>query len=523
MCTARDTLDALKESAQQQADSGFDPSGTGGALNVPNDDRATSQAESCPGTFETRTSDTGLSSLSNDLRSLDVSSQDGSAELPTLATSASISDLDNANDAEKATVLQEMFPSVKEYSILYTLQKSHGNVDRAMDELLNHAFLESGDFVDGEQPVKVHIKGVEAFSEENTYRRRKAKKKKNKWNGHTLDDDDARRSSSLPTSPTRPSTGSNTWQSGLRDMNLIAEYTHLPRDTVSSVFYKNGASTSGAITAILGLPLPSSHPNANVPDDDPAIIAHAYELGQTFTSIPRSRLASLVRLTHPSTSAAHDLARMLTTRNSAANRIEIVPRYETPPSTQGDNTSWSTVASPTSAVQLPATNGRRADPMQAAATHSALSSRAYAQAQSAYRRGRSDHLMGGAAAYYSQVGRDHAAAASEARGQAADDLVNAQSSTSIVDLHGVSVKDAIRIGRDRTERWWRTSGRGQMGLDGRIRRGGEAGALEIVTGVGRHSRGGKAMIGPAVGRMLLNEGWSVRFEEGLVVVTGKRG
>jgi len=54
---------------------------------------------------------------------------------------------------------------------------------------------------------------------------------------------------------------------------------------------------------------------------------------------------------------------------------------------------------------------------------------------------------------------------------------------------------------------------------------GEVRPLRIVTGVGRHSAGGKGVLGPAVGNALEREGWKVDRGEsgrGYLVVRGKR-
>lgn len=66
----------------------------------------------------------------------------------------------------------------------------------------------------------------------------------------------------------------------------------------------------------------------------------------------------------------------------------------------------------------------------------------------------------------------------------------------------------------------RSAGAGGGGGGGGSGVGG-GGLLKIVTGVGRHSQGGKARLGPAVGAMLLKEGWKVEFGEGFLVVLGK--
>lgn len=100
---------------------------------------------------------------------------------------------------------------------------------------------------------------------------------------------------------------------------------------------------------------------------------------------------------------------------------------------------------------------------------------------------------------------------------AADALAARQSSESGVDLHGLGVRDAVRIARERVQGWWERSGRGEwVGT----RKGG-GGEFRVVTGVGRHSEGGRGRLGPAVGGMLVREGWKVEVGTGVLVVSGR--
>jgi hypothetical protein len=119
--------------------------------------------------------------------------------------------------------------------------------------------------------------------------------------------------------------------------------------------------------------------------------------------------------------------------------------------------------------------------------------------------------MGGAAAYYSQEGRDADARARQALSAAADRLAEMQSWKGGVDLHGVTVEDAKRIAREKVTVWWH-----ELGRDGQ----GVGAGYQIVTGVGNHSEGGVGKLGPAVGKMLIREGWKVQVGSGYLVVTG---
>jgi hypothetical protein len=140
----------------------------------------------------------------------------------------------------------------------------------------------------------------------------------------------------------------------------------------------------------------------------------------------------------------------------------------------------------------------------------------FAKASAYYRKGKSDHLMGGAAAYYATVGREASTARKSALADEADALVASQSTSTQMDLHGVSVNDAKRIASGGVRAWWHNLGEGRI----RSPRSGVGEGFRIVTGLGVHSEGGVAKVGPAVMKMLVNEGWKVEVGRGVLIVTG---
>jgi hypothetical protein len=125
--------------------------------------------------------------------------------------------------------------------------------------------------------------------------------------------------------------------------------------------------------------------------------------------------------------------------------------------------------------------------------------------------------MKAAAGYYSQVGRDLNANLKALNEADADALVSSQSSSTYLDLHGVSVHSATRIAKVRTQAWW--DGLGEQRIPGGGRRGAGDG-YRIITGLGRHSEGGRGKIGPAVVKTLVKEGWKVEVGSGELLVLG---
>ena len=154
--------------------------------------------------------------------------------------------------------------------------------------------------------------------------------------------------------------------------------------------------------------------------------------------------------------------------------------------------------------------------LQRASALLAARSNAFAQAQAAHRKSKSIPLMGGAASYYSSVARDAHAALRQHDSAKANELVARQSRPGEVDLHGVSVSDATRITKVEVEQWWEREGR-EWSREGKAMVGG----LRIITGVGRHSDGGRGKLGPAVKAMLQRDEWKIEEGEGVFEVVGR--
>lgn len=139
---------------------------------------------------------------------------------------------------------------------------------------------------------------------------------------------------------------------------------------------------------------------------------------------------------------------------------------------------------------------------------------AFAAAQRAWRRGRSDILFRPVAGVYAERAREHLEAYRAVDSRKYEALVNEQSSGSKIDLHGVPVADGVRIALERTQTWWATLG------EYRAKRAREEGFV-VVTGLGNHSSSGVSRLRQEVGAALKREGWRVRTETGQFVVTGR--
>ncbi|MCJ1419592.1 hypothetical protein MMC32_005947 [Xylographa parallela] len=494
------TLDALKASADAEEATAFDPSGSSNYQLENSPHGSADRPQSWNGDALSRTEETDLTSLSHSIDSFglddgehfDVNGKQHNAELEELAVS------------DKEALLTEMFPGLKPFDITYTLKKSRLNFAKTVEELLNQVFLLEEPSSDGEP----HLipRGIEAFAQPSPQPRKpKAKRRKNLTA--------PRRSSSTPApladkSPNTSSTSSSKWEQAKADVDFLTQRTYLSPTTIASTYHSHNASLPATIHSLCSLP---SITNPYVsPTDDPLLATHAIDLAHAFPTLSPSHLRALVQLTHPSTASAYDLARaLIATPSYPSSTAPLIPHYARPALSTSPPRSTTPVATP---APLP-----RAHALALAASLSTTQASRLAQASTAHKASKSTPLLSAAAGYYASLGRDAGAASARYAARAADALVDAQSSRAQIDLHGVSVRDAVRIAAERVQRWWE-GGAAEWAREGMIQ--GEGG-FRVVVGVGRHSEGGRGRLGPAVGGALVRGGWRVEVGEGVLVVRGR--
>lgn len=184
-------------------------------------------------------------------------------------------------------------------------------------------------------------------------------------------------------------------------------------------------------------------------------------------------------------------------------------------STSTSTTSSSTATSPTlRGIDSSGNRQTYRDLERVSSAARETSNQSFVAAQRAYRRGKSDALYRPVAAVYAELGREQASRARAAESVTYDALVNEQSSSVHIDLHGVPVADGVRIALERTQLWWANLG------EDRAKRAREG--FTVITGLGTHSVGGVSRLRQEVGAALKREGWRTRTETGQFIVTGKQ-
>ncbi|KAI8931700.1 hypothetical protein NX059_011345 [Plenodomus lindquistii] len=494
--SVRALLESLKDSAAEEQLTDFEPSGFGGSVEDSPGKRSTG-AESADA-WATQTVSTDYSNLSSDLSTLSVSGRtEGSPG------GGYFKETEQFDIKTKELLLAETFPNLRIDFVTRTLKKCNNNYDKATDELLNHVYFEDARATPSEDgPI---AKGIDAFSEDHHLPQRGKKGKTRKQKKVPLANIDSVFSSESDAPP------ANRWLNTQRDVDFITSRTDVPAHMVSSLYHKHGASMSATMLEIVRRNIKAHEKETEL---DAALVQDAITLNADFPTIDLAHALALVRLTAPSTTRAHELGKALTqqpaSETGGKGGIKLDLRYT--PLNLSDPTSEST------SPRLPAL-APSARPRDAASTARARSE-AFQQASSAYRKGRSTPLMKAAAGYYAQEGRDLSANLRALSAAEADALVASQSGPTYLDLHGVTVADATRIAKQRTQAWW--NGLGEQRIpewSGAGRRGGGE-SFRIITGLGRHSENGRGKLGPAVAKMLVNEGWKVVIEPGELFVTG---
>ncbi|KAL4949734.1 hypothetical protein BDW69DRAFT_173695 [Aspergillus filifer] len=499
----RETLDALKHSAWEQEDLPFDPSGTSGlnSNGSHESDPSISQADTNPSRGTDATSEFSALSLNDRSRSTCPS------RVSYIVGPDGTLSLSGATEDDKIFYLSEMFPTTERFTIEHTLRKSNGDVDKCMDVLLNFAFFE-GEQLDEDGKVSLP-KGIDGFENGDAGRKKSRKRRGKNRSGKNRDNTS---SDSLDSDfVSEPINTFNKWTTAQRDVDFICARTFpiLKKETVTSAYHANGASLPATIQALAKLHAPKDR---TVINEHPVMTSQIDELKQDFPEIIPGLLAGLLKITRNSISAAHELAKAYMTVPAPRPAAELIKFTSTPPlldiEEEAPKRRTATSSSSRDYEAFTASAGY----------HYTAGTEALTKASAAFRRGKSDKLMGGAAAYYSAVGRDHLERAKRDAAASADEYARRNATANSIDLHGLSVQDAVRITSDHVSEWWESLGESKYmrGSDGNAARGG----YRIITGVGRHSHDGTSRLGPAVGKMLAREGWRVNVEPGVLTVVG---
>ncbi|KAJ5189366.1 Ubiquitin system component Cue [Penicillium cf. griseofulvum] len=503
----RETLDVLNASAVEQENLPFDPTGT---TNLRNSDVSGSligeSSDDAPSDFTSWPSFDNPEQDNDDHNSTSHESQkpQGSKLAYTFL---------GMTTAEKAQNLISMFPSITRPEAERILEDCHDNLSRSMDVLLNLAFIEETQIAreipqetpeeadqDSRSFIPKSIDGFQAKEDLNGGGKKSRKKKKQQ----------KQRQAEL-VSQAMNNAVTNKWETGKKDIDFISSRTcALQREKIASTYHENSMSLCATIRA-----LAQAHAAKDIHEieDDPVLVTQVGELSQKYPGIQPTTLIGLIRIANNQISAADELADTLSRRPDLISVSNIISFVSSPVTLDEEEENVAPAQQAESASDFMDFH----EAASAANSHFAARSVALAQASQSARRARSNPLYGGASAYYRDVGNEQHQLAMRHLATASDRLVARQSSHSDLDLHGVTVANAVRIARERVQAWW-----DGLGDQKYVRGGGQSshGGFNIVCGLGNHSLDRKSHIGPAVWNMLLKEGWRVELNRGSMLVTG---
>jgi hypothetical protein len=397
-----------------------------------------------------------LTSLSYSLNGLDLDDEEASSG----GRAYLGADTESLPIADKEALLAQAFPSVKPFDISYTLRKCKNEFDKAVDELLNQAFLLEEPNSDGERHAVP--KGIEGFISTSTSRRPKGKRRKQAPSSST-----SVLSDKSPNCPNGASSGK--WDQAASDISYLTERTHHNHTStfITSLYNTHNRSLPATILALCSSYLPN--PNLDIDSTSDLLASQAIDLAHDFPSLPSKYLTPLLILTYPSLSSAHDLAKILANYDpsSSSSAIKITPQYARP------------IPPPPSPPLKAKISKPPLGPLTAPAA---------------------DHLV---SATTTPTSLDlHGIDVRNAKRIALQHVEAWWSS-------GVS-----EYAREGKAQGWAATG----GVKGRAD---EQGGFVIVVGQGLHSEGGRAKVGPAVVSMLMKEGWRVQVGVGSLVVRGR--
>jgi hypothetical protein len=414
--------------------------------------------------------------------------------------------MDTLSETEAFQFLRATFPKPSDLELRNTIRLCDGDVRKTVDTLLNTEYLNTLQKVTA---PKEEPRASDDSEEEDSI-----------WAQRRPGGIARPRAPATAKGPTFPSLGGpspqkpqtarsqspvrSKWDALDSQITFLSQSLSLPSSKVRSSFHVNASSLPRTLRDLL-----KEIPNGRTDQD---IVSN---LKATFKNVDEESLRKIVLGTKHDLDCAMELARILE-HDKYFNATLLRPSDLHPRS--NNNKAIPTIAP--SKVTTPAVvddgDGSYEDMSTLQTHYLGKRNEAFAAASHSYRQSKSDTLHSGVAAYYANIGRDYDTKYRYYSHLAANRLVGSNSSRNTLDLHGVGIKDAVRIVEEAVTAWWT---RVEV-----IRERGEVKAVEsyvIVVGKGERQKGG-SKLGPPVGAWLRRNGWGFQEARGEFVVWGLR-
>ena len=435
------------------------------------------------------------------------SSAFGSSGSPTRSTASDEEyvKIETLSEQETFQFLRITFSRPSDSEIKEVIKASGGDVRKAVDSLLNAEYLK--DALHQEAPKLQPVAADDSDEEDSIWSQRRPG---GVSRPKALPSD---KSSAFPAlggsaTPQKVANGSRSqspvrsrWDALETKINFLSQCLSLPSARVRSTFHSNGSSLPRTLRDLL-----KDVPRGRA---DPDVVAN---LKANFKNVDIESLEKIVIGTKDNLDNTLELARIL--EHDKYYNVDLIGLRKKP--------SPSKPALPTIAFKQDAPlviddgEGTLEDVRELRAYYLGKRNDAFSAASRSFRQSKSDTKFSGVAAYYADIGRDYDAKFRHYSQLSANKLVASQSSGNVLDLHGVTIKDAVRLVEEGVTTWW---ARVQV-----IRERGEVKALEsyvIIVGKGERQKGG-SKLGPPVSGWLRRNGWGFQEAKGEFVVWGLR-
>ena len=430
--------------------------------------------------------------------------------------------IDRLSDGEAFKFLRITFPGPSDTELRSVIASSGGDVRKAVDILLNNEYIRNTAESAKSQEVKPPRRDVQDESEE---------EEESIWSQRRPGG--VSRSKTFPSAaakgPEFPSLGSSpstsAWQNqksqspyGSRSQSpirskwdaldtqitFLSKSLSIPPSKVRSAFHVNASSLPRTLRDLL-----RDIPSTGRVDAD--IVAN---LKATFKDVDEESIRKIVVGTKHDIDCSMDLCRIL---EHDKYYTATLLRPSAPPARSNYKPAPTKIGlEPTGPKVVDDGTGSYEDMATLRSYYLEKRNEAFAAASQSYRQSKSDTLHSGVAAYYASIGRDYDTKYRTYSQLAANRLVASHSNSNTLDLHGVSVKDAVRIVEEAVTNWW---SRVEV-----VRERGEVKAVEsfaIVVGKGDRQKGG-SRLGPPVAGWLRRNGWGFKEATGEFLVWGLR-
>ncbi|PCD43414.1 hypothetical protein AU210_002511 [Fusarium oxysporum f. sp. radicis-cucumerinum] len=445
--SAQTVLEDLAQHVTTEEATGFNPSGISNMPEDVNGDESTVETSSQQAS---RAHDTDTTSASDQT----ASTANTTYSIPRLTS------FDDDSKENKVLLLQSMFSELKEFDIKHSLKKANGDVQTALDDLLNIHSGTASPSPDDQKELKRQD-----------------------------------------------------------EIAYLADRLDLPFEVVSEIYYNKRCASGAAAVEIL-----HRYMSQGIETHDKEGKKYAQELAQKYQNVPEKFMSTIVQVTDSISQESDDIAALVSkhfVKNPWTQKLEV--SYQLTPLPVEDIEGFETVTRGKSklvrpvsgSTSFPVGSSAYAQAAERASQYNRAKREAAASAASLNRRGASNPLYRQAAGYYSERAREQARYEMHATSTAANLLVDKQSTSTSIDLHGVNVQSGVSIARERVQSWW--AGLGEFRSDKARQQ-----PFTVITGLGRHSAGGVSQLRQAVAAALLQDGWKMQVETGRFLIKGRR-